>query len=88
METPVDKTQTEATAGADILVTRCSCGGEKRVIHSKDYGDYIRRERECDKCGRRFEDRDRQVRELPRRGNRKTNDCAYQAADGRGNELR
>lgn len=75
------KIQTESVPVPDNLVARCSCGGEKRVIHSKDYGDYIRRERECDRCGRRFEDRDRQVRELPRRGRCKTRDCAYQAAE-------
>lgn len=81
LENPAPNPPPEAATVPDNFVTRCSCGGEKRVIHSKDYGDYVRQERECDRCGRRFEDRNRQTRELPRRGKCKTRDCAYQPAE-------
>lgn len=32
----------------------CDCGGTMIVLETRDYGDYIRRRRRCDCCGKRI----------------------------------
>lgn len=32
----------------------CECGGKMRCIDTRQAGDYIRRRRECSKCGKRI----------------------------------
>lgn len=37
-----------------ISAKYCKCGGNMIVLETRDCGDYIRRRRECDCCGKRI----------------------------------